>query len=130
MRAPEPAPVADASDTLTACYRFDKGQQHNFIRIVRVRDSAWGELNYTFEEKDGRRGPFTGNFHGDTLWIMYDGMIEGTLERSEVVFLLDGDKIHEAQGTQQRNADGVFVYKHRKMLVFDDPDAMTRATCP
>jgi hypothetical protein len=119
---------ATSRDTIKECYRYDKGQQHNWIEITRSKDSAWGTLHYTFEEKDGRNGPFTGHFNGDTLWIIYDGMIEGSVETSEVGFLAKGNKLHEAQGTVHL-LNGVYRYKYKSMLVFDDPTAMAKGPC-
>lgn len=115
-------------EVTTVCYRYDNGQQHNWIEITQVLDSAWGTLHYTFEEKDGRNGSFTGNFHGDTLWIIYDGIIEGHSEIREVAFLIKGDKLHEAQGTQEL-VNGVYRYTNRKLPAFTDAGAMVLGPC-
>lgn len=118
-----PAPV-------TVCYRFDSGQQHNWIELTRAQDSAWGNLHYTFEEKDSRHGPFTGKFHGDTLWALYKGMIEGSVEPQEIAFLLHDEKLYEAQGPQQNDSKGVARYTQRNPLTFNDADAMGKGNCP
>lgn len=117
------------ADTIETCYRFDKGEMHHWIAITCVNDSAWGNLHYTYEGKDGANGDFTGSFHGDTLWIIFQSAGEGFINPREVAFMRKGDKLHEAQGLQEEDQNGIYRYQHKKLLEFNDPDAMVKGPC-
>lgn len=117
------------ADTIKTCFRFDKGEMHHWIAITRVNDSAWGTLHYNYEGKDGANGDFTGNFAGDTLRMLYNGVMEGNLIPREVIFVVSGDKLHEAQGMQEEDQNGVYRYQHKKLLEFNDPNAMVKGSC-
>jgi hypothetical protein len=128
---PDSIPEAEHGmpEVINECYRFDKGDEHKSIEITIVLDSAWGNFQWGIDGKDGVKGEFTGNFRGDTLWIMYQAIMEGHLIPREVAFLKRGDKLYEAQDTQEENAKGTYYYKHKKMLEYSDPDPMVKVPC-
>lgn len=122
-------PVAVPADTIQVCFRYDKGEEHHWIEINRVHDSIWGNLTWYIEGKDGVKGNYSGAFHGDTLWIVHEAVMEGHLVPREVAFLLKGDKLYEAQGTQEENSKGMYYYKHKKLLEYSDPEPMVKGPC-
>lgn len=116
-------------EVTTECYRFDKGEHHKWIELTQVLDSAWGTLHFNWDGKDGANGDFTGKFHGDTLWIIFNAKGEGFLIPREVAFLKKGDKLYEAQGTQEEGPKGIYYYQYKKMLEYSDPEPMTKGPC-
>ena len=114
---------------ITECYRFDKGEKHHAIQINQVQDSIWGALTWYIEGKDGVKGDFSGKVHGDTLWIIHQQIMEGHLIPREVAFLKKGEKLYEAQGTQEEGPKGVYYYQHKKMLEYSDPEPMAKGPC-
>lgn len=128
---PDSLPEAEHGmpELIHECYRFDKGDLHHAIDLTIVQDSAWGTLTWYIEGKDGVKGEFTGNFHGDTLWIMHNQIMEGHLIPREVAFLKKGDKLYEAQGTQEEGPKGVYFYQYKKMLEYSDPEPMVKGPC-
>lgn len=124
------APPVVNQDTITECFRFDHGDQHRWMSLTRIADSARGDLHYTWEGKDGSHGPFTGYFRGDSLWIIYEATIEGHVIKREMCFLRNGDQLLEGQGTQESNEAGDYYYfKHRRMIVFEKTGAMVKGPC-
>ncbi len=116
-------------EVINECYRFDQGDEHKSIEITIVLDSVWGNFRWGIDGKDGVKGEFTGNFHGDTLWIIYQAVMEGHLVPREVAFLRKGDKLYEAQGTQKEGPKGVYFYPYKKKLEYSDPEPMVKGPC-
>lgn len=117
-------------DTMMICYRYDNGDQHNWMEMTRIGDTAYGELHYTWGGKDGANGPFHGKFSGDTLWILFKSYGEGEYIDLERAYLLSGDKLLEGQGMQESNDAGNYYYfKHKKMIEFSQKEYLAKGPC-
>ena len=116
--------AAATTDTVQSMYRFDQGEQHNWMKFTRVNDSVNGELHYTWEGKDGANGTIAGHFSGDTLWCIFSANMEGHDVQQEMAFLKSGDQMLEGQSTLAEDAKGVLRIKHRSMLEFDKQKPM------
>lgn len=117
-------------DTLQTCYRFDKDIEHHWMKMTRIGDTAYGELHYNWEGKDGANGTFHGNFHGDTLWLIFNSLMEGHHVDIEKAYLLKGEKLLEGQGMQESNeANTYYYFKHKKMIEFSDKEYLAKGPC-
>lgn len=117
-------------DTVKTCYHFDNGEEHNWMKMTRIGDTAYGELHYTWEGKDGANGTFHGNFSGDTLWILFNSYGEGHYVDLERAYLLSGEKLLEGQGMQDSNEAGNYYYfKHKKLIEFSDKEFLAKGPC-
>lgn len=121
---------AIAPDSTVTCYRYDRDIEHHWMKMTRIGDTVYGELNYTWEGKDGANGTFHGKFSGDTLWILFNSYGEGEYIDLERAYLLSGEKLLEGQGMQESNEAGNYYYfKHKKLIEFSEKEFLVKGPC-
>lgn len=90
-------------------------------------DQVVGILDYTFAEKDGAHGTFTGKKEGDIITATWSYVVEGSSQREEIMVKIDGDMARKASGELVESKDGVLRLKDAASAEWQE--TFTRVQC-
>ncbi len=83
---------------VTACYRYQQGNDTISLRLVQTDKQVSGELLYNLYQKDKSNGTLSGQLSGDTLFATYTFQSEGLTSVREVAFLKQDTALVEGYG--------------------------------
>ena len=111
---PESAPVAS-----TKCYVFTEGLDTTAIQLTRNGNEVTGFYAWEPHQKDGARGQLTGKIEGDRITANFVYMIEGSIQKEEIVLKLENGKLMQGQGELEEKG-GAMVLKDLTKLTWGD----------
>lgn len=122
--------VSESKDLLgdTACYLSVNGKDSIFLTLRTQGDALDGELRFDNFQIDGSQGTVKGVQRGDTLWLTYDFMAEGTHNITEEVFLMHDGELIRGQG-ERMESDGVYKYVNSEEISFEDGQIFHLTSC-
>lgn len=91
-------------------------------------DSVYGMLHFKNYQIDGSRGTVHGRFQGDTLFVQYDFLAEGTQNLTEEAFLKQDERYVRGFGEREAT-DGVHRYVDRSAIDFTEGQVFVPAAC-
>lgn len=118
-----PAPPAPAKQ----CYRWTAGRDTAWLNFTVNNGRVMGELDYYHFEKDSGHGMFDGFLDADMVTAVYAYTIEGSAQKEEIVFKIEGDKVTRANG-ELTEKNGVMVLKDKAKAEYNE--VFTKADCP
>ncbi|MCC6461000.1 MAG: hypothetical protein IT260_11050 [Saprospiraceae bacterium] len=86
-----------------------------------------GILDYTFTDKDGAHGTFTGTLTDNVISATWNYSIEGSEQTEEILIKIEGDKAYRGYGELQEGKDGHLTLKDPSQVKWED--AFTRVQC-
>ncbi len=116
----KPADTATAENTKVAtttevCYLMALNKDTTTVSIIIDGNNVKGKMHWNPWQKDGALGTLKGTKNGDTLSVLYDYIIEGSSQKEEKIFVLQGDKLTELQAPLELK-DDVMVVKNKATL--------------
>lgn len=80
------------------------------VSVTEKEGRVKGDLSYQFHEKDSASGTYEGVKEGDHYRIVWDYTIEGSNQKEEIIFKIEGDKWRRMNG-ELVEKDGILVLK-------------------
>lgn len=90
-------------------------------------DQIVGILDYSFADKDGAHGTFTGTKEGNLITVTWSFTIEGSEQTEEVLFKIEGDKAFRGYGELMEGEAGTLVLKDPAKVNWEE--TFTRVQC-
>jgi len=97
------------------------------LHITEYYETIVGILDYTFAEKDGAHGTFTGTKEGDLITATWNYTVEGSEQAEEIVIKVSADQAMKASGELMEAEDGVLRLKDPTKVNWDE--TFTRVQC-
>ena len=111
----------------TTCYLFATSKDSVYIKVNKNENIIDGELSYNYFEKDKNAGTFKGKMNGDTLYLNYQFISEGTQSVREVAFLKTKDGLVEGYG--EMDSETGTKFKDKSQINFISTNLLSVINC-
>ena len=106
------APATAATEEQT-CYLSVISKDSIVLNVTKKGDSVSGTFKWLPAEKDKKITEFKGVLNGNTVTAIGSATAEGTTNKEELIFTLDGGQAKVKFGEMTEGKDGVWVYKDK-----------------
>lgn len=111
----------------STCYLFATSKDSVYIKVNANNNIVDGELSYNYFEKDKNAGTFKGQMNGDTLYLNYQFMSEGTQSEREVAFIKTKDGLVEGYG--EMDSETGTKFKDKSQIKFTNTNLLSIVKC-
>ena len=110
----------------TICFLKTEGPDSTKVQLVLNGDKVTGIMHWMPAEKDGAYGTLAGKRVGDSIFVDYNFVIEGSNETESKIFILKPDRLIELSGElEQKNGKSVMAHPEKAK----QRDVLLKADC-
>ncbi len=120
------APVAAPAASSENCYILAEGKDTTWLTLKIDGETVTGKYHWHPHEKDGGHGTIAGKIQGGIADVMYDYTIEGSNQKEQMMFKIEGDKVVQIIG-ELEDKDGILRIKDASKPV--RTDAFVKGAC-
>ena len=116
----------------TSCYQLVNNRDSILIELTFEGKVVKGWARYNFFEKDGAIGKLLGTIEKDTLRLTYEFASEGTMNKRELYYLRNNNKLFEGAGEleQVEGRPSEMTYKNPQDLIYNKNTYVLLDECP
>jgi uncharacterized lipoprotein YajG len=107
------APAATTPAEEQTCYLSVISKDSIVLNITKKGDSISGTFKWLPAEKDKKISQFKGVLNGNTVTAIGSASAEGTTNKEELIFTLDGGQAKVKFGEMAQGKNGIWVYKDK-----------------
>lgn len=120
--------AVDVNPSNSVCYLHTHNKDSVKLRFTIDHRSIEGKIHFKNYQIDGSQGAVRGRFHGDTLFVLYDFVAEGTHNVTEEAFLKRGDTYVRGFG-EREEIEGVHRFTEKGDVDFSDGQVFVPVQC-
>lgn len=122
------AEAVDANPSNPVCYLHTSNEDSVKLHITSDRRGIRGKMHFKNYQIDGSKGVIRGKFHGDTLFVLYDFIAEGSHSITEEAFLKRGGTYVRGFG-EREEMDGVHRFTDNRGIDFSNGQVFVPVRC-
>jgi len=134
-QVPKTNPINDTTkgaglyDSLSGCYRYIRNRDTIKLKLAVKDIIVNGELAYDNYQIDGSAGTIQGIIRNNQVIVYYNFASEGMQSVREVVFLIRGKKLVQADTQDMSFRNDTAIYKDHQQINFDTSRIFSPINC-